>query len=54
MYTGFWLRNLREREHMDDPGLGGRIMFRWIFRKLNVRVWTGSMWLGIGTGSGHF
>ena len=22
-------------------------------RKWNVRIWTGSMWLGIGTGGGH-
>jgi hypothetical protein len=23
--------------------VGGRIIFRWIFRKWDVRVWTGSM-----------
>jgi hypothetical protein len=26
---------------------------RWIFRKWDVRVWTGSSWLRIGTGGGH-
>jgi len=25
--------NLRERDHMDDPGLDGRVIVRWIFRK---------------------
>jgi len=25
----------------------------WIFRKWDVGVWTGSIWLRIGTGSGH-
>jgi hypothetical protein len=25
--------NLRERDHAGDPGLDGRIMLRWIFRK---------------------
>ena len=25
---------------------------RWIFRKWDVGVWTGSSWLRIGTGSG--
>ena len=25
--------NLRERDHLEDPGLDGRIILRWIFRK---------------------
>jgi len=32
----------------------GRIILRWIFRKWYVGVWTGSSWLRIGTGGGHF
>jgi hypothetical protein len=28
-------------------------ILRWIFRKWDVRVWTRSSWLMIGTGSGH-
>ena len=31
----------------------GRIILRWIFRKWDVGVWTGSSWLRIGTGDGH-
>jgi len=27
---------------------------RWNFRKWDVGAWTGSSWLGIGTGAGHF
>jgi len=41
---------LRERDHLEYPGLYGRIKLRWIFRKWDVRVWTGSSWLRIGTG----
>jgi len=37
-YTGFWLGNLREREHLGDPGVDGRIILRWIFRKWDVGV----------------
>jgi hypothetical protein len=36
-----------------DPGVDGRIILRWIFRKWDVGVWTGSSWLRIGTGGGH-
>jgi len=53
VYTGFWWGNLRERNHMEDPGVDGRIILRWIFRKLDVGAWTGSSWLRIETGDGH-
>ena len=35
------------------PGVDGRIILRWIFRKWDVRAWTGSIWLRMGTGGGH-
>jgi hypothetical protein len=36
VYTGFWLGNLRERYHLEDPGVNGRIILRWIFRNWDV------------------
>ena len=39
--------NLRERDYFEDPGVDGRIILRWIFRKWDVGVWTGSIWLRI-------
>ena len=27
---------LRERDHLGDPGVDGRIILRWIFRKYEV------------------
>ena len=51
--TGFWWGNLRERDHWEDPGVDGGIILRWIFRKWDVGVWTGSSCLRIGTGGGH-
>ena len=29
--TGFWWGDLRERAHLEDPGIDGRIILRWIF-----------------------
>jgi hypothetical protein len=49
---GFGGKNLGERDHLGDPGLDGRIILRWIFRKWVV-VWTGSSWLRLGTCGGH-
>ena len=45
--------NLRESDHLGDPGVGGRKILRWIFRKCVVGVWIGSIWLRIETGGGH-
>ena len=50
---GFGGGNLRERDHLEDPGIDGRIILRWVFRKWDVRLWTGSIWLRIGTDIGH-
>jgi hypothetical protein len=36
-----------------DPDVDGRIILRWMFRKLEGDVGTGWSWLRIGTGGGH-
>jgi hypothetical protein len=51
---GFGWENLKDRDHLEDTGIDGRIILRMIFRKWDVRAWAGSRWLRIGTGGGHF
>jgi len=33
VYTGFWWGNLRNRDHLEDPDIDGRIILRLIFSK---------------------
>jgi hypothetical protein len=38
MHTGFCWGDLREGDHLGDPGVGGRIILKWIFKE-----WDGGM-----------
>jgi hypothetical protein len=49
--TGSWWGNVREREHLEDPGVDARIILLCIFRKRDG-AWTGLIWLRIVTGGG--
>jgi hypothetical protein len=50
VYTGFWWGSLKERNHLEDPGINGRIILRYIFRKWDIGVWSGSISLRVRTG----
>ena len=41
------------KSHLENQGVDGQIILRLIYRRWDVRAWTGSMWLRIGTGGGH-
>jgi hypothetical protein len=38
VHTGFWWRDLREGDHLEDPDVDGRIILKWVFKK-----WEGNM-----------
>jgi hypothetical protein len=33
VHTGFWWRNLRARDHLEDIQIDRRIISQWIFKK---------------------
>jgi hypothetical protein len=33
---------MKEIDHLGDPGVDGKIIFRWIFMKWDVWAWNGS------------
>jgi hypothetical protein len=33
VHIRFWQENQKKKDHLEDPGVNGRIIFRWIFRK---------------------
>jgi hypothetical protein len=48
-----WSLTLREELGLRVFDVDGRIILRWIFRKLDGVLGTGWSWLRIGTGGGH-
>jgi len=37
VYTGFWWDNLKDRDHLEDQVVEGRVILKWIFKKRDER-----------------
>jgi len=43
---------MKENDHSEEVGVDGKIILEWILRKRGGDVWTGFMWLKVGTSGG--
>jgi hypothetical protein len=52
MHKIFWFENLKGRDQAKDQSVDGKIILELISGKLCGSLWTGFVWLRIGTSGG--
>jgi hypothetical protein len=49
---GFWWGSPKERDHLEDQGVDGKMVSEWILGRLAWGMWIGFDCLRTGTGDG--
>jgi len=44
VYIGCWWGKLREGNHLEDPGIDGKIILRWLFKEVGCK---GRDWIDV-------
>jgi hypothetical protein len=52
MHEEFWSENRKERKHYEHLAVGVRIILKYTLQKKDEVVWTGFIWLRMGTSGG--
>jgi hypothetical protein len=51
VHIGFWWGNMRERDHLEDSGIDGRVILNWIFKKwMEGGGWGSVYWIDVAQG----
>jgi hypothetical protein len=50
--TAIWLRNEKERGHLEDLGIDGREILKVSLWWWDEKAWAGFMWVRLGTSGG--
>jgi hypothetical protein len=49
MHVGYWRERQKEMDHKQKQVVGGWTILSWILERYDIVLWTGWVWLGIGT-----
>jgi hypothetical protein len=52
IHIGYWWESQKKRDQWEDQDVGGWTISKWILERFNGMVWTGLIWLRIGTTGG--